>query len=101
MVEPPVLVRVLNREHVGNLFHDADGRVVAFGVRADGTNLLVGEVVALRAILHVVAEAVDAAGHVVDRFGLHAQQVDGQPQRRAAPHSGQLRQLADDILKKS
>ena len=98
MVEPLVLAGVLDRQHVGYLFHYADRRMVAFAVGADGAHLLVGEVVAAGAVLDVVAEAVDAAGHFAYRVGFHAQDVHGQAQCRAASHARQLRQLADHVL---
>ena len=87
MVQPLVLPRVLDRQHVGHLFDDAD--------RAD---ILVGEVVALRAIFDLVAETVDAFRHFGDRFALHPKDVDGQAQCRTAPYAREFRQLADNVL---
>ena len=98
MVQTFVLVGVLDGEHVGDLLHNADRRTVALAVGADGAHLLVGEIVATAAIPDLAPETVDAAGHVAHRFGLHAQDMDGQPQRGAPPHSGQFRQLADHVL---
>ena len=72
--------------------------MVPFPVGADRADLLVGEVVAQRAVLHLVAEAVDAGGHLGHRIPLHAQDVDGQAQRRAASHARKLRKFADDVL---
>ena len=53
-------------------------------VGADRAHLLVGEVVALRAVADLVAEPVDAFRHFGDRFALHPKDVDGQAQCRTA-----------------
>ena len=98
MIEPPVLLRMFDREDVGHLLHDADRRMVPFPVGADRTHLLVGEVVALRTVADLVAEPVDALRHLGHRIPLHAQDVDGQAQRRAASHARKLRKFADDVL---
>ena len=49
VVEPAVLVRPLEREHVDGLLDDADDRAVAPRVRADAAELLLGQVAALAA----------------------------------------------------
>ena len=98
VVETLVLVGILDREHVGDLLHDADRGPVALVVQTDRAHLLVRKVVALGAVFHVVAETVDALRHFGHRLPLHAQDVDGETQRRAAPHARKLRQLADDVL---
>ena len=98
MVQPLVLPRVLDRQHVGHLFDDADRRMVALVVGTDRADFLVGEVVALRAIFDLVAETVDAFRHFGDRFALHPKDVDGQAQCRTAPYAREFRQLADNVL---
>ena len=98
MVQSLVLPRILDRQHVGHLFDDADRRMVALVVGADRADILVGEVVALRAIFDLVAETVNAFRHFSDRFALHPQDVDGQAQRRTAPYAREFRQLADNVL---
>ena len=98
MVQPLVLPRILDRQHIGHLFDDADRRVVAFVVGADRAYILVGEVVAVHAIFDLVAEAVDTLRHFGYGFAFHPQDVDSQAQRRTAPYAREFRQLADNVL---
>ena len=84
VIESTVLAGIFDREYVGDLFYDTDGRMVALPVGADRTDFFIREVVAQFAVFDVAAESVDAACHVAYRIGFHAQQVDRQAQRRAA-----------------
>src|SRR3954468_173231 len=49
VVQPPILVRPLDRDQVDRLLDDADDRPVATGVLADGAELFLGQVPALLA----------------------------------------------------
>ena len=97
MIEPPVLLRMFDREDVGHLLHDADRRTVAFRIFADRADIGVRQIVALPAITDFAAEPVDAPRHARHDRRLHAQQVHGQPQRRAAADSGEFGQLLHHV----
>ena len=97
MIKPPVLLRMFDREDVGHLLHDADRRTVAFRIFADRADIGVRQIVALPAITDFAAEPVDAPRHARHDRRLHAQQVHGQPQRRAAADSGEFGQLLHHV----
>ena len=82
---------------VGHLLHDADRRTVAFRIFADRADIGVRQIVALPAITDFAAEPVDAPRHARHDRRLHAQQVHGQPQRRAAADSGEFGQLLHHV----
>lgn len=101
VIESTILAGIFDREYVGDLFYDADGRMVAFPVGADRTDFFIREVIAQFAVFDVAAESVDAACHVAYRIGFHAQQVDRQAQRRAASDAWEFRQFSGHVLKQS
>lgn len=99
MVQSLVLPRILDRQHVGHLFDDADRRMVALVVGADRADFLVGEVVALRAIFDLVAETGSMLSVIsaTDSRSIRRMWM-GQAQRRTAPYAREFRQLADNVL---
>ena len=88
MVEAAVLTRPLDGDQVDRLFDDADERVVAPGVAADGADLFLSQVPALAAEANAFLHVLDRRSQR-ERFVLRPlQQVECEPVRRARPHAG-------------
>src|SRR5262249_7296790 len=93
-----VLVRALHRDHVAGLLDDTDERLVAARILADAAALLVGQV---EADLAEPDPLLDLADGVRQRLGVltgGAQDVEGEPLRRAAADAGELGELRDEAL---
>src|SRR4029450_12256314 len=98
VVDAPVLVGALDREQVRGLLDDADDRTVAPGVGADRAELFLGEVPALPAEADALLHLADCVG---EREGLllrDAEDVEGEPLRRARAHSREPGELRDQVV---
>ena len=92
------LVRALDRDHVRGLLDDADQRPVAALIRADPAARTVREVEAHLAQPDPLLDLGDRVGERERLLVAGAQDVKGEPLRRAAADPGQLRQLGDQPL---
>ena len=95
VVEPLVLVGVLDAHHVLDILDDADGGGVARGVAADGTDLGLADVVAHAAVADLTAQPDNRLTEVDGFLLVQLEQVQHKAERRLAPDARQLGKLAD------
>src|SRR6202035_5013261 len=98
VVDAVVLVRALHRDHVAGLLHDADQPVVAPRVLADAAARLVGEGEADLAQPDLLLDLPDRLGQRRGVLARGAQDVEGQPLRRAIADPRKLRELCNKPL---
>ena len=95
VVEPLVLMGVLDAHHVLDILDDADGGGVARRVAADGTYLCLADVVAHAAVADLTAQLDNRLTEVDGFLLVLLEQVQHKAERRLAPDARQLGKLAD------
>ena len=95
VVEPLVLVGVLDTHHVLDILDNTDGRGVARGVAADGTDLGLADVVAHAAVADFTAQLDNRLTEIDGFLLVLLEQVQHKAERRLAPDARQLGKLAD------
>ena len=99
MVATVILLRVLYRHHVANVFNHTNGVGVATRVGTDGAHLGVANIVAHLAVFYVMAQMGNGLCKGVDRLGRLAQQVQGEAKGCLSAYAWQLGQLVDSVVK--
>ncbi len=101
VIDASILARILNRQHVGNLLHNADRRVIASLVSTYRTHIGIRQIVTQTAVANLRTKTVDTRRHILHTRHLHTQQVHRQAQRRTTTNTRELRQLGRYIFQKS
>ena len=98
VVEAPVLVRPLEGDDVDRLLDDAHDRAVAPRVRADGAELVLGQVAAVAAEVHALLHLGDRLTERERLLLRDREQVEGEALRRARADPGEPGQLGDEVV---
>src|SRR5204863_2228457 len=96
MVYALELARLFDRAHVLRLFDDADDVVVARVIAAEPARVLIGDVVANRAVGHALLDVAESARQHVDAFARRLQDVKGKTLRALRADAGQALQFFDE-----
>ena len=98
MVQPAVLMGVLDAHHVLDVLDHADGARVTRWIAADGAHLGLADVVTHLAIAYLAAHLDDRLAKVDRLLLVLLQQVQHEAERRLAPDARQLGKLTDRSL---
>ena len=98
MVESMILLRILNGHHVLNVLYYAHCRSVASRVAADGTSLLVTDVMADVTVHHLMLHSAQRLCQLVYIRRLLTQQVQHQSESCFTAYAWQFRELAYGFL---
>ena len=101
MVEAPVLAGSLDGDHIRGLLDHADQRRVPARVLADPAARALGEVEAHLAQAHLLPDLANGVGEPERRLFVSAEDVEGEPLRRALTDPGQAGELRDQSLNRT
>lgn len=94
-----VLLCVLDRDHIADVFYHADDRGIPSRIQADGTGLCLGNILTDGTIADLFPQPEQDFPQAFRIGGVRPQQVKHQPKRRPLTDPGQPGEFGDGVFK--